>query len=186
MVHLLRSSYFKKVIAICRWIAIKIYYFKSFDSESIFFIGKQCTIILKNGKLHIKSKARISDYCEIQTRNADIIVGKNLNMNKFSRIISFNGIIMGDNVTIAQFVSILDHDHAYQLLEDQLIFKGYNTERIIIGDNVWIGDKVTILKGVNIGNNAIIAANSVITKDVPSNVIVGGVPAKIIKIIKNI
>jgi hypothetical protein len=53
-----------------------------------------------------------------------------------------------------------------------------------IGNNVWVGAHATILQGVTIGDNAIIAAGAVVAKDVPANVIVGGVPAKIIKYIK--
>ncbi|MDR2406844.1 MAG: sugar O-acetyltransferase, partial [Bacteroidales bacterium] len=56
---------------------------------------------------------------------------------------------------------------------------------VVIEDNVWIGDKVTILPGVHIGYGSIIGANAVVTKDVPANCVVGGNPAKIIKVIKN-
>lgn len=55
---------------------------------------------------------------------------------------------------------------------------------IIIGDNVWIGDKVTVLGGVTIGNNSIIGANSVVTKDIPPYTVAAGIPAKVIKVIK--
>ena len=54
-----------------------------------------------------------------------------------------------------------------------------------IGNNVWIGGNVTVLPGVNIGDNAVIAAGAVVTKDVPANCVVGGVPAKIIKELEN-
>lgn len=90
-------------------------------------------------------------------------------------------IIVGDNVTIAQFVSILDHDHDYVVQNNELIMKGYNTAPITIGSNVWIADKVTILKGVQIGSNVIIGANSLVTKNVPNNCIVAGNPVRVIK-----
>ena len=55
---------------------------------------------------------------------------------------------------------------------------------IVLGKNVWVGSNSTILQGVTIGDNAVVAAGAVVAKDVPSNVVVGGVPAKIIKIIR--
>jgi acetyltransferase-like isoleucine patch superfamily enzyme len=61
--------------------------------------------------------------------------------------------------------------------ERKVISKG----AVIIGENVWIGDKVTILPGVEIGNGVVIGANSVVTKDIPSYCVVGGNPAKVIK-----
>ena len=51
---------------------------------------------------------------------------------------------------------------------------------VVIGNNVWIGDKATILAGVTVGDNVIVGANSVVTKDIPSNTMVAGVPARII------
>jgi maltose O-acetyltransferase len=55
------------------------------------------------------------------------------------------------------------------------------SDPVIIGDNVWIGERAIILKGVNIGDNAIVAAGSVVTKSIPNNSLVAGNPAKIIK-----
>ena len=56
---------------------------------------------------------------------------------------------------------------------------------MVIGNNVWLGDKVTVLPGVKIGDNVIVGANSVVSKDIPDGVIAAGVPAKVIKKIKN-
>ena len=92
-----------------------------------------------------------------------------------------NRIEIGSDVTIAQFVSILDHDHDYVNKYGTLKIEGYTTAPIKIGSNVWISDKVSIIKGVTIGDNVVIAANAVVTTDIPSNSLCGGVPAKIIK-----
>jgi acetyltransferase-like isoleucine patch superfamily enzyme len=108
-------------------------------------------------------------------------IGKQFGINKNSRIVAHERIDIGNNVTIGQFVSILDHDHRYTFVDDQLKLDGYITEPIRIGNNVWIADKCTILKGVNIGNNVVIGANTLVNKDVPDNVVVGGVPFRILK-----
>ena len=61
---------------------------------------------------------------------------------------------------------------------------GFTTAPILIGNNVWIGAKATVIKGVTIGDNVVVAANSVVTHDIPSNVVVAGVPARILREIK--
>jgi acetyltransferase-like isoleucine patch superfamily enzyme len=89
------------------------------------------------------------------------------------------GLKIGNKTVIAPGVRIIDHDHdTNPKKRHENIFPG---KEIIIGKNVWIGYDSTILKGVNIGDGAIIAAGSVITKNVASNTIVGGIPAKEIK-----
>ena len=82
---------------------------------------------------------------------------------------------------IADSVSIRDTDHEFGDIDRNMIDQGITTQAIRIGDNVWIGYGVVITKGVNIGQGAILGANAVVTKDVPNNAIVGGVPAKIIR-----
>ena len=87
-----------------------------------------------------------------------------------------NKIVIGDDVFIGPGVSIQDHD------EHVVVKEGYELSKpIVIGNHVWIGKNATILKGVTIGDNAIIAASAVVTKDVRSNTMVGGVPAKVIE-----
>ena len=85
-------------------------------------------------------------------------------------------ITIGNNVAISHDVTIMDSD-AHEITTDNYV----KTKPISIGDNVWIGTRATILKGVHIGNGAIIGAGAVVSKDVPPNCIVAGVPAKIIK-----
>lgn len=179
--RLTRSTIFLKITATLKWLRIKFHYGKKFDSKAPFYIGRNFKLFIEGGKVEIGETPRISDLCEIQARNSVIEIGKNFNLNSFSRIVAFDKIIIGDSVTIAQFVTILDHDHDYKIQNKKLILDGYKTNPVIIGNNVWIGDKVVITKGVNIGNNVIIGAGSVITKNIESNVIVAGNPLKILK-----
>jgi maltose O-acetyltransferase len=145
------------------------------------FIGLNAIIkTRKKGQIIFKHKFRIDKNAEIFSSGL-LQIGEHFVLNPYSRIIAHEKIIIGDNVTIARFVSILDHDHAYCKEGGNLKLQGYNTQPIILGNNIWIGDKVSINKGVTIGNNVIIGANSVVTKDIPSNCIAAGVPCKIIR-----
>ena len=86
---------------------------------------------------------------------------------------------IGNNVAITEGVSILTHGFDWCVLKGGLTHKVYgSTGTVKIGNNVFIGQKSIILKGVNIGNNVIIGAGSVVTKDIPDNCVVAGNPAR--------
>lgn len=104
-------------------------------------------------------------------------IGKNIFINFDCVFLDLGGITIEDNVLIAPQVSLLSEGHP--------IIPGtratLTTGHIHIKKNAWIGAGATIMQGVTIGENAIVAAGAVVSKDVPDNVIVGGIPAKIIK-----
>ena len=101
-------------------------------------------------------------------------------INRNCTIVSHKEIIIGRGVTIGPNVCIYDHDHNLKYLLDNKL-SPVVLESVVIEEKVWIAANATILKGVRIGKGAVIAAGSVVTKDVPPYAIVGGVPAKIIK-----
>ena len=107
-------------------------------------------------------------------------IGKNVFINFDCVFLDLGGITIEDNVLIAPKVSLLSEGHPISPDERQSLVPG----RIHIRKNAWIGAGATILPGVTVGENAVIAASAVVAKDVPANTIVGGVPAKIIKTIE--
>ena len=117
--------------------------------------------------------------------DAKIIIGDNCHIGEYSHITSINSITIGNGVLTGRYVYISDNNHGNTDLDTLQIpplkRELYSKGPIHIGDNVWIGDKVAILSGVTIGEGSIIAANAVVTKDVPPYSLVGGIPAKIIK-----
>ena len=109
----------------------------------------------------------------------NINVGKNVFINSGCRFQDQGGIRIGDGTLIGHNVVITTLNHNFE----PELRSGMKPAPVIIGKNVWIGASVTVVPGVTIGENAIIAAGSVVTKDVDSNTVVGGVPAKLIKTI---
>lgn len=115
----------------------------------------------------------------------EICIGNNSWIGEYCHITAINQIKIGNNVLIGKNVTITDNSHGktdHSILEiapglRPLISKG----PVVIEDNVWIGDKATILPGVKICKNAIIGANSVVTKDVGESCVVGGNPAKLLR-----
>lgn len=108
-------------------------------------------------------------------------VGDNNYFNRNVKIACFERIEIGSDCLIADSVHFYDHDHRYEDMRRPIREQGYRTAPILVGNDVWIGAHAVILKGVSIGSGAIVAAGSVVTSDVQAHTIVGGVPAKLIK-----
>lgn len=115
-----------------------------------------------------------------------IIIMNNVNIGHDCHIGATNEIYIGNNVLIGSKVYISDHSHGNTFYDDLLIAPIerplYSKGKVIIKDNVWIGEGVVILPSVTIGENCIIGANAVVTKSFPSNCVIGGNPARVIKI----
>ena len=109
----------------------------------------------------------------------NIQVGKNVFINGGCHFQDQGGITLGDDCLIGHNVVFATLNHFIEPSERASL----RPAPIVLGKNVWVGSSSTILQGVTIGDNAIIAAGSVVTKDVPANAIVGGVPAHIIRYI---
>ncbi len=104
-------------------------------------------------------------------------IGKNVFINFDCVFLDLGGIIIEDDVLIAPKVSLLTEGHPIEAENRQSL----TVAPIHIKKNAWIGANATILPGITIGENAVVAAGSVVSKDVPDNTVVGGIPAKIIK-----
>ncbi len=115
----------------------------------------------------------------------EIIIGSNCSIGEYCHITAINKIVIGDGLLTGRFVYIGDNAHGGLSVKEagippalrHLTSKG----EIRIGNNVWIGDKATILGGVIIGDNVVIAANAVILNNIPSNSVAAGIPAKVVK-----
>lgn len=180
--RLIKIQILWKGLAFIRFLIAKFYYYQIFSGSKIGLIGPKCSLLFgfQNMPINIGNKLIMLGNVELISKG-ELKIGNNFCINRFSRVVCLNKIKIGNNVTVAQFVSILDHNHKGKIIDGSLKFKEYDVGCIEIGNNVWIGDKVTILKDVTIGSNVIIAANAVVVSDVPSNSIVGGVPARILK-----
>ena len=104
-------------------------------------------------------------------------IGKNVFINFDCVFLDLGGITIEDGVLIAPKVCLLSEGHPISPEQRHSLVP----KHIHIKKNAWIGANATILHGVTIGQNAVIAAGSVVTKDVPDNVVVGGIPAQILK-----
>lgn len=108
-----------------------------------------------------------------------IKIGKNVFINFDCTFLDLGGITIEDNVFIAPKVSLLSEGHPLKASNRHALITG----SIHIKNNAWLGANATILPGVTVGENAVVAAGAVVSRDVPDNTVVGGIPAKILKTI---
>jgi acetyltransferase-like isoleucine patch superfamily enzyme len=110
-----------------------------------------------------------------------IVIGNSVGIGEYSSLGGAGGLEIGDECIAGPYLSCHPENHNYGDLNISIRYQGVNRKGIKIGKNCWIGSKVSILDGVQLGNGCIIAAGAVVTKSFPDNSIIGGVPAKLIK-----
>ncbi len=154
----------------------------------IYIRGENYISIGNHVKLMRNLRIEAYDFYAGKKYKPKIKIGNNVSINVNCHIGCVNNIIIGNNVLIGAGVLITDHSHGDTKGNEISIppdkRKLYSKGKVIIKDNVWIGENVAILPGVTIGKSVIIGANSVITHDIPDNVIAAGNPIKIVRRLK--
>lgn len=177
---------------------IKRYYkYKKFEKYAK--VGKNLNICIRsNCTADEPGHIQIGDHCEIygtlqSMKNGEIHIGDHTAIYERSIIGSVNSIRIGSCVIISNEVHIFDNNNhpTSPKARREMCMGGFHTDAwrwehsaskpVVIEDNVWIGERSTILKGVTIGKGAIVACQSVVTKDVPPYTIVAGNPARVVK-----
>lgn len=173
------------------------------------FIGKKVKVLEKR-YLSIGAKTRIHDgvYINALSKNGvkfgnNVVIGRNSRIECTGSLKSIGegvkigdkstfgndcyfgaagGIIIGDDIMAGQYIRFHSENHKFDKLNMLIRNQGVTRKGIIIGNNCWIGSGAVFLDGVKIGNGCVVAANAVVTKSFPDNSVIGGVPAKIIRL----
>ncbi len=118
----------------------------------------------------------IESFCCINNAVGDVVIGDYTRIGIHNTIIG--PVTIGSHVNFAQGVVVTALNHNYSDTTLRIDEQGISTNPVTIGDDVWIGANAVIMPGVTIGKHVVVAAGAVVTKDVPDNCVVGGVPAK--------
>lgn len=114
-----------------------------------------------------------------------LTIGDGTYIGRFVHINAWQNVVIENNVLIADRVFISDSSHNFENTEVPIRLQGDRFEgQVLLKEGCWLGIGVVVLPGVTIGKNAVVASNSVVTKDVPDYGVVGGIPAKLIKLLK--
>ncbi|MFD2933741.1 acyltransferase [Spirosoma flavum] len=135
--------------------------------------------ILPFRKFELGQMSTVEDYCVINNGVGDVIIGEYSRIGIGSVIIG--PVTIGNQVLIAQHVVISGLNHGYQAIDLPIGLQPVTALPILIDDECWIGANAVITAGVQIGKHAVVAAGSIVTKDVPAYSVVAGNPAKVIK-----
>lgn len=205
---ILKISYLR-FICLIRGMFLRLWLRKS---GGFLFIGKHCKIRFCN-KISLGRSVTIGDYVEfnalsrhgisigndvtilknstiectgvIRNLGEGITIGNNVGIAQNCFIQVRGSVVIGNNVIFGPNVSVFSENHIFDDPDLPVSAQGETRKGVVINDGVWVGTRSVILDGVTIGKNSIIAAGSVVNKNVPSNVIVGGIPAKIIRNLKS-
>ena len=170
------------------------------DKNGVILIGNTFSLRIgknfklgRNARLYIKNHWVFGDNVHIETYSSvfarepgdsgQLIIGNNSTIGDYTIIDVVDDVFIGNDVAIGPNCTLYTHDHIYTDKNVPAWKGGLVSKPIEIEDGAWIGSGVTILPGVTVGKRAVIAAGSVVTKSVESNVVYGGIPAKRIKTI---
>lgn len=146
-------------------------------------IQKYAELMSKHGgSITLGANTNIEPYVILETqRNGFIKIGSGSGINAFSVVYGAGGVTIGDNTRIASHTVIVANNHNFDDLTKDIYQQGITAKGITIGNDVWIGAGAKILDGVHIGDHSVIGAGSVVTRDIPANVVAVGVPARVLR-----
>jgi acetyltransferase-like isoleucine patch superfamily enzyme len=150
--------------------------------DGIAFIGPGCALeVSRRGALELGRWSWIGHGCKIRSHEGSVSIGAKTVLGQECTISSYQHVSIGRECVVADRVMLIDFDHGMVEVERPIRVQGIYKRDVRVGNNVWIGYGACILRGVTVGDNAVIGTNAVVTKDVPANAVVGGVPAGLIR-----
>jgi acetyltransferase-like isoleucine patch superfamily enzyme len=150
--------------------------------DGLAFIGPGCSLeVGPQATIDLGRWAWIGHGCKIRCHEGAVSIGAKTVLGQECTISSFQHVSIGRECVIADRVMLIDFDHGMVEVERPIRLQGIYKRDVRVGHNVWIGYGACILRGVTVGDNAVIGTNAVVTKDVPGNAVVAGVPARILR-----
>jgi acetyltransferase-like isoleucine patch superfamily enzyme len=146
------------------------------------FIGRQVRIqIGRQARLELGPWVWIGRGTKIRCHEGVVRIGAKTVMGEDCTISAYQHVSIGEQCIVADRVMLIDFDHNVAEVERPIRVQGIYKRDVRVGSNVWIGYGAQILRGVTVGDNAIIGASAVVSRDVPANAVVAGVPARVIR-----
>jgi len=150
--------------------------------DGIAFIGPKVTLqIGRRGRVELGRWSWLGHGTKVRCHEGVVSIGAKSVLGQECTISAYQSVSIGRECVIADRVMLIDFDHGAEEVERPIRLQGIYKRDVRVGNNVWIGYGACVLRGVSVGDNAIIGASAVVTRDVPPNAIVGGIPARVIR-----
>jgi acetyltransferase-like isoleucine patch superfamily enzyme len=151
-------------------------------SDGPFFLGRGLELKIEpRGQIRFGRFVWIGDGTKIRCHEGLVEIGEKTVMGQECTISAYQHVRIGEQCVIADRAMFIDFDHGVVEVERPIRLQGIYKRDVEVGNNVWIGYGACILRGVSVGDNSVIGTNAVVTRDVPANAVVAGIPARIIR-----
>ena len=155
---------------------------RRWQTDGLLFLGRGLELqIARQGKVAFGRFVWIGDGTKIRCHEGVVEIGAKTVMGQECTISAYQRVRIGEQCVIADRAMFIDFDHGVVEVERPIRVQGIYKRDVEVGSNVWIGYGACILRGVRVGDNSIVGTNSVVTKDVPANAVVAGIPARVIR-----
>ncbi len=151
-------------------------------TDGLVFLGRDLELeVSPRGRIELGRFVWIGDGTKLRCHEGRIEIGAKTVMGQECTISAYQRVRIGEQCVIADRSMFIDFDHGVVEVERPIRLQGIYKRDVVVGSNVWIGYGACILRGVSVGDNSIVGTNSVVTKDVPANAVVAGIPARVIR-----
>lgn len=155
---------------------------RRWQTNGFLFLGRRLELqIGRRGAIKFGRFVWIGDGSKIRCHEGEVEIGRKTVMGQECTISAYQRVRIGEQCVIADRAMFIDFDHGVVEVERPIRLQGIYKRDVEVGSNVWIGYGACVLRGVRVGDNAIVGTNSVVTKDVPANAVVAGIPARVIR-----
>jgi acetyltransferase-like isoleucine patch superfamily enzyme len=167
---------------VAHWLWLKWRWRGRLVTDGLCFVAPGVTFEIGRGaRVHLGRWSWIGHGCKVRVHEGELRIGARTVFGQECTISAFQHVSVGRECIIADRVMMIDFDHGMVEVERPIREQGIYKRDVNIGHNVWVGYGACLLRGVQIGHNAVIGTSSVVTADVPENAVVGGIPAKVIR-----
>lgn len=165
-----------------RWAWLRLRWGRRLQTDGLCFVGPGVTFEIGRGAVVSLGRwSWIGHGCKIRAHEGRVEIGAQTVLGQECTISAFQHVSIGRECIVADRVMLIDFDHGAAEVERPVRLQGIYKRDVNVGHNVWIGYGACVLRGVSVGDNAILGTSAVVTDDVPANAVVGGVPARVLR-----